>query len=169
MRGLLWADDYFPGSGFPTAKSNWTSDWQVYGARTLYLGCKYYYSFRLQKSSMFQHVCNAALGSRNRSPADWGFKCFAIHACFTGYCVRYSGEDTWIECLVILVVAEWAYDDIRDREIWTGVARYWYFKAPNKGSTIGRLYHHLGILARRSTFQQHFSHSSHGIFPDSGR
>lgn len=70
--------------------------------------------------------------------------------------------------LVILVVAEWPYDDIRDREIWTVVAWCWYFKASDKGLTIGRLYHHLGILARPSTFQQHFSHSRHGILPDSG-
>ncbi|RAL68390.1 hypothetical protein DID88_007121 [Monilinia fructigena] len=45
-------------------------------------------------------------------------------------------------------------DDIRDREVWTGVARHWYSKASDKAPTTGRLYHHLAILARPNALQQ---------------
>ena len=45
-------------------------------------------------------------------------------------------------------------DDIRDREVWTGVARFWYSKAADKSPTVGRLYHHLAILARPNALQQ---------------
>ncbi|KAH8585923.1 hypothetical protein B0O99DRAFT_657066 [Bisporella sp. PMI_857] len=45
-------------------------------------------------------------------------------------------------------------DDIRDREVWTGVARCWYSKASDKAPTTGRLYHHLAILARPNALQQ---------------
>ncbi|KAM5353070.1 hypothetical protein ACJZ2D_017051 [Fusarium nematophilum] len=45
-------------------------------------------------------------------------------------------------------------DDIKDREIWTGVSRHWYSKASDKSPTTGRLYHHLAILARPNALQQ---------------
>ncbi|KAM3064714.1 hypothetical protein ACMFMG_010634 [Clarireedia jacksonii] len=65
-------------------------------------------------------------------------------------------KDTWIECLGDLGRYRMAIedDDIRDREVWTGVARYWYSKASNKAPTTGRLYHHLAILARPNALQQ---------------
>lgn len=65
-------------------------------------------------------------------------------------------EDTWIECLGDLGRYRMAIedDDIRDREIWTGVSRYWYSKASDKSPTTGRLYHHLAILARPNALQQ---------------
>ncbi|PQE25047.1 hypothetical protein CJF31_00005896 [Rutstroemia sp. NJR-2017a BVV2] len=65
-------------------------------------------------------------------------------------------EDTWIECLGDLGRYRMAIedDDIRDREVWTGVARHWYSKASNKAPTTGRLYHHLAILARPNALQQ---------------
>jgi hypothetical protein len=47
-------------------------------------------------------------------------------------------------------------DDIKDREVWTGVARLWYSKASNKAPMTGRLYHHLAILARPNALQQLF-------------
>lgn len=47
-------------------------------------------------------------------------------------------------------------EDIRDREIWTSVSRYWYSKASDKAPTTGRLYHHLAILARPNAVQQLF-------------
>jgi len=67
-------------------------------------------------------------------------------------------EDTWIECLgdhghYRMAIED---DDIRDREVWTGVARHWYFKASDKAPTTGRLYHHLAILARPNALQQLF-------------
>ncbi|KAL2158341.1 hypothetical protein VTH06DRAFT_4389 [Thermothelomyces fergusii] len=65
-------------------------------------------------------------------------------------------EDTWIECLGDLGRYRMAIedDDIRDREIWTGVSRRWYSLASDKAPTTGRLYHHLAILARPNVLQQ---------------
>ena len=70
-------------------------------------------------------------------------------------------EDTWIECLGDLARYRMAIedDDIRDREVWTGVARHWYSKASDKAPTTGRLYHHLAILARPNALQQLFYYS----------
>ncbi|KAL7950979.1 hypothetical protein V8C42DRAFT_135170 [Trichoderma barbatum] len=67
-------------------------------------------------------------------------------------------EDTWIECLGDLGRYRMAIedDDIRDREVWTGVSRRWYHKAPHIFHTAGRLYHHLAILARPNAVQQLF-------------
>ena len=65
-------------------------------------------------------------------------------------------EDTWIECLGDLGRYRMAIedDDIRDREVWAGVAQFWYSKATDKRPNTGRLYHHLAILARPYTLQQ---------------
>ena len=45
-------------------------------------------------------------------------------------------------------------DEPKDREVWSNVARFWYNKAADKGPNIGRLYHHLAILARPYTLEQ---------------
>ena len=65
-------------------------------------------------------------------------------------------EDTWIECLGDLGRYRMAVEDCepKDREVWSGVARYWYGKASDKNPTVGRLYHHLAILARPYTLEQ---------------
>ena len=70
-------------------------------------------------------------------------------------------EDTWIECLGDLGRYHMAVKDcgIRDREVWTGVARHWYSKASDRATTTGRFYHHLAILARPSALQQLFYYS----------
>jgi hypothetical protein len=47
-------------------------------------------------------------------------------------------------------------DNIRDREVWTGVSRHWYQRASDRAPTTGRLYHHLAILARPDAIQQIF-------------
>jgi hypothetical protein len=67
-----------------------------------------------------------------------------------------SFEDTWIECLGDLARYRMAVEesDMRDREIWGGVARDWYSKTSNRNPDVGRLYHHLGILARPNAIQQ---------------
>ena len=67
-------------------------------------------------------------------------------------------EDTWIECLGDLGRYRMAIedDDIRDREVWTQVSRQWYLKASDRAPRIGRLYHHLAILARPNALQQLF-------------
>ncbi|KZF22918.1 hypothetical protein L228DRAFT_139580 [Xylona heveae TC161] len=67
-------------------------------------------------------------------------------------------ENTWIECLGDLARYRMAIEDKdpEDREIWTGVARLWYSKAADKLPQVGRLYHHLAILARPDVVQQLF-------------
>jgi hypothetical protein len=64
--------------------------------------------------------------------------------------------DTWIECLGDLGRYRMAIedDDIRDREVWATVSRHWYSRASDKAPRTGRLYHHLGILARPNAQQQ---------------
>jgi hypothetical protein len=70
-------------------------------------------------------------------------------------------EDTWIECLGDLGRYRMAIEDedIRDRETWAGVARFWYSKAADRSPEVGRLYHHLAILARPNALQQLYLYS----------
>ena len=65
-------------------------------------------------------------------------------------------EDTWIECLGDLGRYRMAIEDDepKDREVWSSVARFWYNKAADKSPNVGRLYHHLAILARPYTIEQ---------------
>jgi len=67
-------------------------------------------------------------------------------------------QDTWIERLGGLGRYRMAIedDDIRDREVWTNVARSWCSKAADKKPIVGRLYHHIAILARPNVLQQLF-------------
>jgi hypothetical protein len=69
-----------------------------------------------------------------------------------------SFEDTWIECLGDLARYRMAIEDhdIRDREIWASVARYWYHKAVDKSPDVGRIQHHLAVLSRPNLIQQLF-------------
>ncbi|KAG8624544.1 hypothetical protein KVT40_007611 [Elsinoe batatas] len=65
-------------------------------------------------------------------------------------------EDVWTECLGDLARYRMAIENhsISVREVWTDVARYWYTKASDRQPIVGRLYHHLGILARPHLPQQ---------------
>lgn len=78
-------------------------------------------------------------------------------------------EETWIECLGDLGRYRMAIEDedIRDREIWASVARSWYSKAADKRPSVGRLYHHLAILARPNALQQvyYYSRSLNAVEP----
>lgn len=49
--------------------------------------------------------------------------------------------------------------DLRDREVWSGVARMWYNKAADKSPNVGRTQHHLAVLARPNVVQQLFYYS----------
>jgi Est1 DNA/RNA binding domain len=72
-----------------------------------------------------------------------------------------SFEETWIECLVDLARYRMAIEesDLRDREVWAGVARMWYDKAADKAPNVGRIQHHLAVLARPNIVQQLFYYS----------
>jgi hypothetical protein len=58
--------------------------------------------------------------------------------------------ETWIECVGDLARYRMATEeaDLRDREVWSGVARMWYNKAADKSPNVGRIQHHLAVLAR---------------------
>src|SRR5271156_712959 len=49
--------------------------------------------------------------------------------------------------------------DLRDREIWSGVARTWYNKAADRSPNVGRIQHHLAVLARPNIVQQLYYYS----------
>lgn len=65
-------------------------------------------------------------------------------------------KPTWIECLGDLARYRMAIEDgvQRDREMWGVVARSWYSAASDINPDTGRLYHHLGILARANAVRQ---------------
>ncbi len=83
-------------------------------------------------------------------------------------------EDTWIECLgnsstptksrfylFMSILGDLGRyrmaigdDEPREREVWSNVAKFWYNKASDKTPNVGRLYHHLAILARPYTLEQ---------------
>jgi hypothetical protein len=97
---------------------------------------------------------------RHRLPASLDHMLAFIYLAYSMMALLYETvpafEDTWIECLGDLGRYRMAIEDdnIRDREVWTGVARHWCSKASDKALTAGRLYHHLAILARPNTLQQ---------------
>lgn len=67
-------------------------------------------------------------------------------------------QDTWIECLGDIARYRMAIEDadVRDREIWAGVARYWYRKTVDRNPNVGRIRHHLAVLARPNILRQLF-------------
>ena len=72
-----------------------------------------------------------------------------------------SFVETWIECLGDLARYRMAIEeiDLRDREIWSGCAKMWYEKAADKSPKVGRIQHHLAVLARPNIVQQLFYYS----------
>jgi hypothetical protein len=114
-------------------------------------------------SRMWRHGIHSFLELlRHRLPASLDHMLAFIYLAYSMMALLYETvpafEDTWIECLGDLGRYRMAIedDDIRDREVWTGVARHWYSKASDKAPTTGRLYHHLAILARPNALQQLF-------------
>ncbi|KAL6405597.1 uncharacterized protein AUP68_11358 [Ilyonectria robusta] len=97
---------------------------------------------------------------RHRLPASLEHMLTFLYLAYSMMALLYvtvpAFEDTWIECLGDLGRYRMAIedDDIKDREVWTGVSQHWYGKASNKSPTTGRLYHHLAILARPNALQQ---------------
>ncbi|CRG87224.1 DNA polymerase 3 [Talaromyces islandicus] len=70
-------------------------------------------------------------------------------------------EGTWIECLGDLARYRMAIEevDMRDRDTWSAVSRYWYGRAADKTPEVGRLQHHHAVLARPNLLQQLFYYS----------
>jgi hypothetical protein len=102
---------------------------------------------------------------RHRLPASLDHMLAFIYLAYSMMALLYETvpafEDTWIECLGDLGRYRMAIedDDIRDRDVWTGVARHWYSKASDNAPNTGRLYHHLAILARPNALLQLFYYS----------
>ncbi len=65
-------------------------------------------------------------------------------------------EDTWVEYLGDLGRYRLALeaDDLLDREVWSGVAQFWYTKATDNNPGTGRLYYRLATLSRQYSLQQ---------------
>lgn len=99
---------------------------------------------------------------RNRLPDSLDHMLAFIYLAYSMMTLLYETvpafEETWIECLGDLGRYRMAIedDDIRDREVWTQVSRQWYLKASDRAPRVGRLYHHLAILARPNALQQLF-------------
>ncbi|KIV93618.1 hypothetical protein PV10_04819 [Exophiala mesophila] len=70
-------------------------------------------------------------------------------------------HETWIECLGDLARYRMAIEetDMRDREIWSNVARTWYNRAADRSPDTGRIQHHLAVLARPNVVSQLFYYS----------
>ena len=110
---------------------------------------------------MWRHGIHAFLEVlRHRLPASIDHMLAFIYIAYSMMALLYETvptfEDTWVECLGDLGRYRMAIEDDepRDREVWSSVAKYWYGKASDKGPTVGRLYHHLAILARPYTLEQ---------------
>lgn len=69
-----------------------------------------------------------------------------------------SHKATWIECLGDLSRYRMAVEerDAETKEIWTNRAREWYYAATDILPCVGRLYHHLAIVARKNPVEQLF-------------
>ncbi|KAL9598025.1 MAG: hypothetical protein Q9219_004781 [cf. Caloplaca sp. 3 TL-2023] len=110
---------------------------------------------------MWRHGIHAFLEVlRHRLPASSDHMLAFIYIAYSMMALLYETvsafEETWIECLGDLARYRMAIEehDVQDREIWGGVARFWYSKAADKRPEIGRLCHHLAILARPNSLQQ---------------
>jgi len=97
---------------------------------------------------------------RQKLPSSYDHMLTFIYTAYSMMALLYETvpafEDTWIECLGDLGRYRMAIEeeDLKDREVWTGVTQHWYNLASEKSPTTGRLYHHLAILARPSALQQ---------------
>ena len=82
-------------------------------------------------------------------------------------------QETWIECLGDLARYRMAVEvEMQDQVVWAGVARYWYHQAADMNPSIGRVQHHLGILAQPDMLQQLFYYTKSLVsvdpFPSAG-
>lgn len=68
---------------------------------------------------------------------------------------------TWVECLGDLARYRMAVEDsdARDRDTWAAVSRYWYNQEADRSPDLGRIQHHLAVLARPDALQQLFHYT----------
>ena len=103
---------------------------------------------------MWKHGIHAFLEVlRHRRPQSQDYMLAFIYLAYQMMALLYetvpSFTDTWIECLGDIARYRMAIEEEREPHIiWGGVAARWYSPASDRHPTIGRLYHHLGILER---------------------
>lgn len=70
-------------------------------------------------------------------------------------------RETFIECMGDLARYRMAIEesDVRDRQVWCECARTWYDLAADLSPNIGRIQHHLAVLARPNIVQQLYLYS----------
>lgn len=110
---------------------------------------------------MWRHAIYAFLEVlRHRLPESRDHMLAFIYIAYSMMALLYETvptfENTWVECLGDLGRYRMAVeaDDPLDREIWSGVARFWYTKATDNSPSTGRLYHRLATLSRQYSLQQ---------------
>ncbi|KAL8692520.1 MAG: hypothetical protein Q9218_002465 [Villophora microphyllina] len=110
---------------------------------------------------MWRHGIHAFLEVlRHRLPGSLDHMLAFIYIAYSIMALLYETfttfEETWIECLGDLARYRMAIEDDKqaDREMWSGIVRSWYSKGAHKAPTVGRLYHHLAILARPYSLEQ---------------
>lgn len=112
---------------------------------------------------MWQHgIHNFLELLRSRLPESLEHMRTFTHLAYSNMALLYETipafEETWIECLGDLSKCRMAIedDDIQDREVWANVAKSWYLKGVDRRPSVGRLYHHLAIIARPNLLDQLF-------------
>ncbi|KAJ6164560.1 DNA/RNA-binding domain E.t1.c1-type [Penicillium chermesinum] len=111
---------------------------------------------RLAEKSQCLHLL------RQNLPASLDYMLNFIHVAYSMMALLYESvrafQETWIECLGDLARYRMAVEesDMRDREIWAGVSRYWYKRDADRSPDIGRIQHHLAVLARPDGLLQLF-------------
>ena len=109
---------------------------------------------------MWRHAIHAFLEVlRHRRPQSQDYMVAFVYLAYQMMALLYETvptfTDTWIECLGDLARYRMAIEDNKEiHTIWGGVAESWYNRASDKHPSIGRLYHHLGILERPSLRKQ---------------
>jgi hypothetical protein len=105
---------------------------------------------------MWKHGIHAFLEVlRHRRPASQDYMLAFIYLAYQMMALLLetvpSFTDTWIECLGDLARYRMAIEEEKETHAtWGGVAARWYSLASDRHPSIGRLYHHLGILERPS-------------------
>ena len=110
---------------------------------------------------MWRHGIHAFLEVlRHRLPESLEHMLAFIYIAYSMMALLYETvpafEDKWIDCLGDLGRYRMAIEDDgpRDREVWSNVARFWYNTVADESPRVGRLYHHLAILARPYSLKQ---------------
>jgi hypothetical protein len=105
---------------------------------------------------MWKHGIQAFLEVlRHRRPNSQEYMLAFIYLAYQMMCLLLETvpgfTDTWIECLGDLARYRMAIEEDREiHTVWGGVAGRWYVKAADRHPSVGRLYHHSGILERPS-------------------